>query len=91
MKTDKKILIFKTGAIGDVIMTTPFLRQLRKNYPNAQIDYLIGNTTSQILENNPNINEIIRFDEKIFFQKKIFKWKKLINDIKKKNTTQYSS
>ena len=33
----KKILLFKLGAIGDVLMTTPLVRQLRKNYPKAKI------------------------------------------------------
>jgi ADP-heptose:LPS heptosyltransferase len=39
-KITDKILIIKLGAIGDVIRTTPLLRALRKNYPNAQISWL---------------------------------------------------
>ncbi len=35
-----KILIIKLGAIGDVIRTTPLLRKLRTEYPNAQISWL---------------------------------------------------
>ncbi|MFA6598820.1 MAG: glycosyltransferase family 9 protein [Ignavibacteriaceae bacterium] len=36
----KKILIIKLGAIGDVIRTTPLLRKLRKEFPDAQISWL---------------------------------------------------
>jgi len=66
----QKILLFKIGAIGDVLMTTPLVRQLRKNFPEAKIDYLIGKSSSKILEGNKNIDEIIPFKETIFTEKK---------------------
>jgi len=36
-KVDKRILIIKLGAIGDVIRTTPLLRKLKKEYKKAEI------------------------------------------------------
>ncbi len=36
-KTDKKILIIKLGAIGDVIRTTTLIPKIKKEYPTAQI------------------------------------------------------
>jgi len=81
----KKILFFKLGAIGDTLMTTPLIRQVRKNFPDAQIDYLIGNSSASVLENNLNINNIITFDEMIFVKKKIIQWHKLISKIKRMN------
>lgn len=80
-----KILIFKMGAIGDVIMTTPFVRQLRKKFPKAQIDYLVGNIASKVLIGNKNIDNLVKFDEKIFTKKKIFSWLSLILKIRKQN------
>jgi len=79
----KKILIFKIGMIGDVLMTTPFVRQLRKNFPNARIDYLVGSAASQVLVGNKNLNEVITFDENIFFRRKIAKLIGLITKIRK--------
>ncbi len=79
-----KILVFKIGALGDVIMTTPFLRQLRKNYPDSKIDYLIGRYASRSLEGNKSVDEIIEFDENIFYKKKIAGWIKLIKDIRER-------
>lgn len=38
--TDKKILIFKLGATGDVIRTTPLLRKLKEVYPHGEIWWL---------------------------------------------------
>lgn len=37
---DKKILIIKLGAIGDVIRTTPLLHRIRREYPTAAVWWL---------------------------------------------------
>lgn len=81
---NKKILLFKIGAIGDTLMTTPFLRQLRKKYPKAEIDYLIGNASKEVLLGNKNLDNIISFDESIIFKKKIRQYISLASKIKKK-------
>ena len=80
---NKKILIFKVGAIGDVLMTTPFVRELRKLYLNSQIDYCVGKWSSDILKSNPNINSILQFDDDIVFKTKIMGLIKLRQKIKK--------
>jgi len=37
---DKRILIIKLGAVGDVIRTTPLLRKLKEVYPRSEITWL---------------------------------------------------
>ncbi len=54
-----KILIIKLHYIGDVVMITPALRRLRRVFPDSQIDILIGNWSSQVIINNPHVNDII--------------------------------
>jgi hypothetical protein len=39
-KTNKRILIVKLGAIGDVIRTTPLLEKINQEYPNSDIWWL---------------------------------------------------
>ena len=79
----KKILVVRSGAIGDVIMTNPFLRAIRKKFPKSKISYLVGEWSKKALENNRNIDEIISFDDKIIYGKKLTGTIKLINKIRK--------
>lgn len=50
--------------IGDVLVSSIICNNLRLAYPNAQIDYLVYESTTPVLEGNPNIDTIIRFEEK---------------------------
>ncbi len=81
----KKILLFKIGAIGDTLMTTPFVRQLRERYPDATIDYLIGSASKDVLIGNKNLNKIIPFDESIIFKRRIKEYFALIRKVKKEH------
>jgi len=81
----KKILFLRLGGIGDVLMTTPLIRQIRQKFPDAKIDYIVGKQSSCALKGNKNIDEIIEIDEKIFLSKNFFKWLGLIKKIRKRN------
>src|SRR6478735_6692940 len=56
---EKRILIIKLGAIGDVIRTTPLLHKIRAEYPNAKITWLT--LTPAILPKGA-IDEILKLD-----------------------------
>lgn len=58
-----KILIIRLSSIGDIVLTTAFARVVRKSFPNAKIDFMTYKQYAQILEFNPNINEIIRINK----------------------------
>jgi len=55
----KHVLIVRLDQIGDVIMTTPFLRELRRNMPNAWITLIVLPTTFNLVENCPYVNEAL--------------------------------
>lgn len=59
----KKILVLKTDRIGDITLTTPFLRELRKAFPNSRISFLLDSSVSPLVELCPHIDEIVRFDQ----------------------------
>lgn len=62
-----KVLLWKVGALGDVVMTTPLVRQLRVRLPHARIDYLVGRTSRVVLDGNPHLSNVLEFDEDILF------------------------
>jgi ADP-heptose:LPS heptosyltransferase len=59
-----KILVIQQKMIGDVLVSSIICNNLRKAYPNAQIDYLVYESTTAVLEGNTNINNILLFQEK---------------------------
>lgn len=58
----KKILVVRYRFIGDMILTIPFLRNLRYAYPDAQIDMLVSPNSGEVIENCPYVNNFIYFD-----------------------------
>ena len=60
----KRILIVNVNWRGDVLFSTPFIRAIREKFPDSFIASLLLPRCAPILENNPNLNEIIIFDEK---------------------------
>lgn len=59
-----KIIVRMPNWIGDFVMATPVLEDLRKFYPLAKIDVLCPGNFGELLENNPFIDEVIPFSRK---------------------------
>lgn len=55
----QKILIVRLSSLGDVLLTTPLLRSLKKSHPQSQIDFLVREEYKDVLVNNPNITNLI--------------------------------
>ncbi len=63
-KTDiPKILLIKIGAVGDLVMASPFFDQLRKHFPHSEIVLVVGRSSFAAVEHNPNINRFILADD----------------------------
>lgn len=60
----KRILIVNVNWLGDTLFATPFIRAVREKHPKAYIAILTHPRCYNILEGNPNIDEIIIYDEK---------------------------
>lgn len=61
---EKKILIIKLGAVGDVILAIPSFRMLRERYPHAQIHLLVDKNIAGLVAKAPYLNGIIPVDRK---------------------------
>ena len=50
--------------MGDILLTTPAVRALRRQYPRARIDFVVGKGARPVVEGTPYIDRIIEFDKK---------------------------
>ncbi|MGQ9706482.1 MAG: glycosyltransferase family 9 protein [bacterium] len=81
----RKILLVKVWATGEVLLTTPAIRSLRAKFPKAIIDYLVGKSAFEIISYNPNIDNLIIVDEKIFIKPNVPHLIKLIRILRKRD------
>jgi len=62
LKTINKIIISRTDAIGDVILTLPLAGILKKQNPNIEIVFLGKNYTEHIIKNSKFVDRFISWD-----------------------------
>src|SRR5277367_3571379 len=55
----KRILLTQLRRIGDVLMTTPAVRQVRAAFPNAHLTFLTEAPSDEIYRHSPRVNEVI--------------------------------
>lgn len=65
-----KILVIQQKMIGDVLASSIICNNLKMLYPKATIDYLIYPFAQPVVENNPNISNLILFKEEYRKSKK---------------------
>jgi heptosyltransferase-2 len=58
-----KFLILRLSSIGDIILTSHLLRNLKNKFSNSEIHYITLNNYSILLENNPHISKLISYDK----------------------------
>ena len=59
----KRILIVQTAYLGDVILTTPLLKETKHYFPDSQVDFLTIPASHNILETNPFIHRVWIYDK----------------------------
>jgi heptosyltransferase III len=57
-----KILVVKFRNIGDVLLSTPLISNLKNIYPGARIDMALNKGCEDMVSNNPNIDNVIIYD-----------------------------
>lgn len=60
---ERKIVIVKLGALGDVLRTTPILYAFRRKYPRAHITWVTKKNAKDMLEQTPRINRLVYVDD----------------------------
>ena len=57
-----KILIIRLSSLGDIILTTPLIQELRKKYPDARIDFVVKKEYVEIVRQFPSLTNIYTLD-----------------------------
>ena len=58
----KKILVIKPAAIGDVLLATPVIENLRHNFPDAEIYFLTQKHCVEAIKGNPFLTKAVTYD-----------------------------
>jgi ADP-heptose:LPS heptosyltransferase len=53
-----KFLLIRFSSIGDIVLTTPVIRCLKKQVPDAEIHFLVKDSFRSIVEHNPYIDKL---------------------------------
>lgn len=81
----KRFLIIQTAFLGDVILATPVVSELKRIYPECIIDFIVRKGNESLLENNPKINSVFIWNKKEGKYKALFG---IIKQIRKQRYTE---
>jgi heptosyltransferase-3 len=59
-----RILVVALRRLGDVLLTTPLIRSIRRAWPDAAIDVLVFANTAGILQGNPDLDRTLTLPER---------------------------
>jgi len=59
----RRILVVRTDKIGDVVLSTPVIKNLRRYFPNSYIAMMVSPNTKELVEGNPYLDEVIVYDK----------------------------
>lgn len=79
----KRILVIQTAFLGDVILATPVISELKRLFPDAKLDMLVKKGNESLLLNNPHLQELH------VLNKSNGKWKAIFGLIKEFRRNEY--
>lgn len=68
-----KFLIIRFSSIGDIVLTTPVVRCLKQQVPNAEVHFLTKKSFRGIVESNPYIDKVMLLEDS---------WELMIHELK---------
>src|SRR5579864_2694346 len=59
LRRKQQLLIVREEALGDVLLATPIVREIRRQHPDAYITFLTNWKSEELLAGNPDIDEVV--------------------------------
>ncbi|MDO8525020.1 MAG: glycosyltransferase family 9 protein [Candidatus Omnitrophota bacterium] len=59
----KRILVISLSNVGDIILTTPVISALAKEFPKVRIDVIVGPRGKEIFDHDPRVFKVIIYDK----------------------------
>lgn len=56
------ILIIRFSSIGDIVLTTPLIRAVRRRFPKARIDFVTKQEFAELLQSNPHLDTVYAYN-----------------------------
>ena len=60
----KKIVLWQTAFLGDLILTTPLIASIKNIFPDSKLHVISKPFGKEVLKNNPHVDKLIIFDKK---------------------------
>lgn len=60
-----KIMVVRAGGAGDLLFTTPILKELKRRYPNCKITYCAGARLPWVVTFNPSVDDFVTYPPKL--------------------------
>ncbi|MBI5441038.1 MAG: glycosyltransferase family 9 protein, partial [Deltaproteobacteria bacterium] len=64
MAHSPRILVIQTAFLGDVVLTTPLFRGLKRLFPDAHLTALVTPAASPLLEGDPHLDALWTYDKR---------------------------
>lgn len=71
-----KFLIIRFSSIGDIVLTTPVIRCLKKQIPDAEVHFLVKEAFRPVVAHNPYIDKLIVL---------VHSWELMMHELKEEN------
>jgi heptosyltransferase-2 len=69
----RRILVVQLDHLGDAVLSTPLLAELRSAYPDAVIDVLASPSNREVFEADPNVDRV-HVAERTWFERRADRW-----------------
>lgn len=60
-----KILIIRLSSIGDIVLTSPLLRCLKRQWPDAELHMMVKSPFAPVVEQNPHLARILLYGQPV--------------------------